>query len=54
MKTTLKDLIMYLWFLMVLWIPVSMFIQAIYCSEMTQTEVLLNIINSLTLNFNHC
>jgi len=53
MKQTLKEFIGVIVLAVLLWISLTSLFQSMWCPEMTQTEIFLNIPNSVLLKFDY-
>jgi len=51
MKSKFLDIII---LTILIWLGISIMIQGFRCPDMTQTELILNSLNSLIFNFKHC
>jgi hypothetical protein len=54
MKKHLESILPVFLMIAILWMSISVFIQAFKCPEMTQTQLFLHIPQSFVLNFKNC
>lgn len=50
----MKKKIQILLFIVINWISISVMVQSFFCTKMTETELFLNIPNSIILDFKKC